>query len=298
MAAPQAFSLALGGGGARGFAHAGVLDVLDRAGLHPAAIAGTSMGALVGALYASGVVPSRMAEAFELLDFKGVVSITSINLGPESVLTADRFEARLRRALPATFAELRFPFSCVATDLITGERVVMSEGDLPLAIRASMSIPVVYEPVRKDGRLLVDGGVVDPVPVEAARVLGGDPVVAVDVSALLAAPTEAEEAAAPDGQESGLTSDGRPTAIQIGTRTFDVASHWLAMSQLATAAVVLTPDVGGYSIADFVDIPAIIAEGAAAAERALPELSAALVPPAEPERGLFSWLHRALRGRG
>lgn len=292
MAAPQKFSLALGGGGARGFAHAGVLDVLDRAGLHPAAIAGTSMGALVGALYASGVVPSRMAEAFELLDFKGVVSITALNLGPESVLTADRFEARLRHALPATFADLRLPFVCVATDLITGERVVMSEGDLPLAIRASMSIPVVYEPVGKDGRLLVDGGVVDPVPVEAARALGGDPVVAVDVSALLAAPTTAEEAASPEGQEPGLTSDGRPTAIQIGTRTFDVASHWLAKSQLATAGIVLTPDVGGYSIADFVDVPAIIAAGVTTAEQSLPELRAVLSPPESGRGGLRGWLSR------
>ena len=290
MAAPLQFSLALGGGGARGFAHAGVLDVLERHGLRPAAIAGTSMGALVGALYAAGFPPARMPDVFELLDFKGVVSITSINLGPESVLTADKFEARLREALPASFADLRLPFACVATDLITGERVVMTEGDLPLAIRASMSIPVMYEPVRKDGRLLVDGGVSDPVPVEAARELGGDPVVAVDVSSLLAAPTTAQEAAAPDGQERGLTSDGRPTAIQIGTRTFDVASHWLSTSQLATAAIVMTPDVGGYSIADFVDIPAIIAEGVTTAEQSLPAVRAALSPPGP--GGLRWWLAR------
>lgn len=300
MAALQEFSLALGGGGARGFAHAGVLDVLEREGLHPSAIAGTSMGALVGALYASGVAPARMAEAFELLDFKGVVSITALNLGPESVLTADRFEARLRHALPATFAELGLPFVCVAADLVTGERVVISEGDLPLAVRASMSIPVMYEPVPKDGRLLVDGGVVDPVPVEAARELGGDPVVAVDVSALLAAPTTAEEAASMEGHEPGLTSDGRPTAIGVGTRTFDVASHWLAKAQLATAAVVITPDVGGYSIADFVDIPAIIAAGAAKAEAALPELRTLLAssPPElepGPRRGWLARLRRALR---
>lgn len=297
MAAPQQFSLALGGGGARGFAHAGVLAVLDRAGMRPAAIAGTSMGALVGALYAAGFPPARMPEVFELLDFKGVVSIAALNLGPESVLTADRFEARLREALPATFAALRLPFACVATDLVSGERVVMSDGDLPLAIRASMSIPVIYEPVRKDGRLLVDGGVADPVPVEAARELGGDPVVAVDVSALLAAPTTVEGAASPEGQERGLTSGGRPTAIQIGTRTFDVASHWLSKSQLATAAIVMTPDVGGYSIADFVDIPAIIAEGVATAEQALAELRALLSPPPEVGgwRALAARLRRAIR---
>jgi NTE family protein len=294
------FSLALGSGGARGFAHVGVLDVLVRMGYLPSAIAGTSMGALVGALYAIGIAPGDMAQALEFLDFKGVVSLQALNLGPESVLTADKFEVRLREVLPATFAALRMPFVCVTADLITGERVVISEGDLPLAVRASMSIPVLYEPVRMPGRLLVDGAVVDPVPVEAARALGGDPVVAVDVGALLAAPTTAEEAASPSGEKSVLTSDGRTTAIQIGTRSLDVASHWLSKEQLASAAVVITPDVGGYSVADFVDVPAIVAAGAAAAEKALPDLRVALVPARapEPQRGWFARLSRALGGRG
>jgi NTE family protein len=297
MTASPAFSMALGSGGARGFAHAGVLDVLVRMGYRPSAIAGTSMGALVGALYASGIEPPRMVEAIEALDFRAVVSMSALNLGPESVLTADRFEERLRGILPSTFAGLGLPFVCVAADIITGERVVLSEGDLPRAVRASMSIPVIYDPVRAGSRLLVDGGLVDPVPVEAARALGGDPVVAVDVGALLASPTTAEEAAIKGGK-AVLTSDGRPTAMQIGTRSFDIASHWLGAAQLATAAVVITPDVGGYSIADFVDVPAIVGSGVAAAEAALPQMRAALVPPAESERGLFRRLHRALRGRG
>jgi NTE family protein len=290
------FSLALGGGGARGFAHAGVLAVLERRGLHPVALAGTSMGALVGALYASGVAPDRMAETFGLLDFKGVVSVAALSLGPESVLTADKFEERLREVLPATFAELTMPLSCVATDLTTGERVVMSAGDLPRAIRASMSIPVLYEPVHAEGRVLVDGGVVDPVPVEAARHLGGDPVVAVDVSALLPEPEAVEAEAVPAGQKPAPASGGKSTAIQIGTRSLDVASHWLARGPLATAAVVITPDVGGYSIADFVDIPAIIAAGAAAAERAVPEIRALVA--ASPEREPGGWRETFRRAMG
>jgi NTE family protein len=295
----RTFSLALGSGGARGFAHVGVLDVLVRMGYLPSAIAGTSMGALVGALYAAGIAPGQMTEALELLDFKSAVSVTALNLGPESVLTADAFEGRLREVLPATFAGLQLPFVCVTADIVTGERVVMSDGDLPLAVRASMSIPVLYDPVRTDGRLLVDGGLVDPVPVDAARALGGDPVVAVDVGALLAVPTTAEEAAAIKGTKAVLTSDGRTTAIQIGTRSFDIASHWLGAAQIATAAVVVTPDVGGYSIGDFVDVPAIVGAGAAAAEKALPDLRAALATPEpESERGWFARLRRALGGRG
>jgi NTE family protein len=236
-----------------------------------------------------------MAEKLEVLDLKSVVSVTSINLGPESLLTGDRFETRLREVLPATFAELGVPFVCVATDLASGERVVISEGDLPLAVRASMSIPVMYEPVQVEGRMLVDGGVVDPVPVDAARALGGDPVVAVDVSALVPVPTTADEAEPPKGHKTMLTSGGRPTAIQIGTRSFDVASHWLSLAQLATAAVVITPDVGGFSIADFIDTKAIIAEGVAAAGMQMPTIHRML---AESARSPFSrWLRSVLVGR-
>jgi NTE family protein len=298
VTAQPTFSLALGSGGARGFAHVGVLDVLVRMGYLPSAIAGTSMGALVGALYASGIAPGDMAQALAFLDFKGVVSLQALSLSPESVLTGDKFEVRLREVLPATFAALRIPFVCVTADLITGERVVMSEGDLPLAVRASMSIPVLYEPVRTNGRVLVDGAVVDPVPVEAARALGGDPVVAVDVGAVIAAPRTADEAATSKGGKPVMTSDGRTTAVQIGTRALDIASHWLGTAQLATAAVVITPDVGDYSVADFVDVPAILAAGVVAAEKALPQVRAALVSPEpEPQRGWFARLLGVLGGR-
>jgi NTE family protein len=300
VTARKSFSLALGSGGARGFAHAGVLDVLARMDYHPSAIAGTSMGALVGALYAAGIAPAAMVEAIEKLDFRAVVSMSALNLGPESVLTADRFEDRLREVLPATFADLGMPFVCVTADIITGERVVLSDGDLPMAVRASMSIPVLYDPVRVGARLLVDGGLVDPVPVQAARDLGGDPVIAVDVGALIAVPATAEAAAAIGGNKPVMTADTRPTAIQIGTRSFDIASHWLGVVQLATASVVITPDVGGYSIADFVDVPAIVAAGAAAAEKALPDLRAALLPVGGPESatGWFARLRRAFGARG
>ena len=136
------------------------------------------------ALYAAGVDVDDLPAALALLDFRGVIRVTKLNLKPDSVLSADSFEARIREVLPATFDGLEIPFAAVAVDLITGNRVAMTEGDLPQAVRASMSVPVVFEPVRVGETLLVDGGVVDPVPVDAAREIGGDPVIAVDAGPL------------------------------------------------------------------------------------------------------------------
>jgi NTE family protein len=266
------FSLALGGGGARGLAHVGVLRVLEREGLRPRAIAGTSMGSIVGALYAAGVDADDLAATLDLLDLKGVAGVTKFNLKPDSVLSADAFEARIREVLPATFDELQIPFAAVAADLITGDRVVITAGDLPRAVRASMSIPVVFEPVRIGEHLFVDGGIVDPVPVDAARQIGGDPVMAVDVGPLAPPGSPGQ---GPRGSKPLLNPES-PTVVQVGTRAFDVASHWLSRSGLATAAAVIAPDVSSYSMADFLDGPAIIAEGLRAAGAAMPEVRTVL----------------------
>jgi len=266
------FSLALGGGGARGFAHVGVLRVLEREGLRPSAVAGTSMGAIVGALYAAGIGPDGLVEALDLLEIKGLAGVTKVNLGPGSLLSADAFEARMRQVLPATFDDLTLPFAAVATDLVTGERVVLRDGDLPRAVRASMSIPAVFEPVRMGERLLVDGGVVDPIPVDAAGGLFDGPVVAVDVGPLRP-PTGAT--GGPRVAKPVLNVDA-PTTVQVGTRAWDVGTHWLARPALADAAAVIEPEVGAYVIASFLEGADIIDLGVAAAERAMPSVRSAL----------------------
>lgn len=282
MARPVRFALAFGGGGARGLAHVGVLRVLERAGLRPSAIAGTSMGAIVGALYCSGVAPDDLVEALDLLDLKGLLAVTRLNLRPGSLLTADPFEGRIRAALPLTFRELLLPFAAVAADLITGERVVLADGDLAVAVRASMSIPVVFEPVRVGERLLTDGGIIDPVPVDAARGLTGDPVVAVDVGPLTPVTLDA---GAIGGHKPVLRIDGHLSVAQVGTRAFDVAQHWLARPHLEDAAAVITPHISGYTMADFLDGEAIVAAGERAAEDSLPAVVEALTDAARTPLG-------------
>lgn len=269
----QGYSLVLGSGGARGLAHIGVLAVLEREGLRPSAIAGTSMGAFIGAMYAAGTPPEEMEEGVETLGLKDIAALTSLTLKPGSLMTGDRIEEQLRKLLPATFAELTLPFACVAADLVDGQPVVLAGGDLPRAIRTSLTIPALFDPVPYGDGLLVDGGVVDPLPVGVARDLGSGPVIAVDVGQLLPAETHVDSHR---GLGPLLLSGGSPNLLQVATRTLDVMSHWLARPALDDADVVIAPDVGGYFFGDVLEGAAIVQEGVHAAELALPAVREAL----------------------
>ena len=205
--------LALGGGSARGLAHIGVLQVFEENGVPIDFLAGTSMGSIIGALYATGLTPTELTEVTRAIDWANVFSgrgdrrlepvawrvddvpaVLSIGvrrgrlLAPAAafsdyrigrVLTSHLAGAGLRAG--GNFDRLAIPYRAVATDLRTGERVVLSRGDLPRSVRASMSQPVFFLPVEIDGRVLVDGGLVDNVPAGVARDMGADVVVAVDV---------------------------------------------------------------------------------------------------------------------
>jgi len=176
-------ALALGGGGARGFAHLGVAKALRELGVPVCCIAGTSIGSIVGGVIAA----DRLDLALEWADkpdwFKLPQLFLKLHLPRRALLGTERIESFLRRMIGAeTFAGLAVPFAAVATDLFTGETVAMREGDVQTAIRASMSIPGVFEPVARDGRVLVDGGLSDPVPVDVCRAMGADAVIAVDLN--------------------------------------------------------------------------------------------------------------------
>ncbi|MBC8478131.1 patatin-like phospholipase family protein, partial [bacterium] len=214
--------LALSGGGARGLAHIGVLQVLEEAGIEVDVIAGTSMGALVGGMYASGYKPDEIQQRLTALNwqeyyfdsaerrsmFPGIRETVSGHLFqirfrnfvpyiPMAVPSGQRFLTTLlklnKRGIYQNYKSwdlLRVSFRCVTTDLVTGKRVVFSRGDLSEAIRASMSIPLLLAPVVWDSLLLVDGGLVENIPVETARAAGADFVIAVDVTAGMRNATE------------------------------------------------------------------------------------------------------------
>lgn len=178
----QGIGIALGSGGARGLAHAGVLEVLLENGIEPAFAAGTSMGAIVGAAYASGNF-RKLVDVLRSLDIAEAAALfLDFGFGKPGLVKGRRVMDFIATFIPdVTFADLEIPFAAMATDIATGEAVAITRGRILPAIRASISIPGIFTPVRRGAAMLVDGGISSPVPVETARSIGAGPVVAVNV---------------------------------------------------------------------------------------------------------------------
>jgi NTE family protein len=173
--------LALGSGAARGGAHVGVLRAMAEMGLQVDIVAGTSVGALAGAAYATDSL-AELEEFLCGLEWRQILSFVGRRLPRTGLIDGHKVAEFIRaHVIERRIEELPLSFAAVATDLVTGEEVLLRQGDLIEALRASVSIPGIFTPVLLDGRLLVDGGLVDPVPVSVARALGADLVIAVDV---------------------------------------------------------------------------------------------------------------------
>lgn len=174
--------LALGGGAARGMAHLGVLRALADAGVRIDCIAGCSIGALVGAIAASGSTDGLEA-TFKTFDWKKTLSFFDMVFPRSGLIDGAKVTALVREHLPAAqIADLMLPFAAVATDLLTGDEVILRTGDVIDAVRASIAVPGIFTPVRQGRRVLVDGGLSNPLPVSVARALGADLVIAVDLN--------------------------------------------------------------------------------------------------------------------
>ncbi|RQS81125.1 patatin-like phospholipase family protein [Burkholderia seminalis] len=281
--------LVLSGGGARGYAHLGVLKVLEDNRIPIDCIAGTSMGAVVGGLYASGMAAGEMQKrlsevnladiAFDVTDRADLpqtsrederLYINGLTLGfgkkgvkaPVGLVQGNRLQALLANwtaAVPTNqpFDRLPIPYRAVATDLQTGQMVVLDHGSLPLAIRASMAMPGLFAPAEINGRALVDGGLVSNLPVDTARQMGANVVIAVDIGSQLR-PLDALASPA----------DVMQQMVGILIRQNVTAQR----KQLDTHDVLLTPDLGGLAFTDFQNAKQAIAAGAAAATAALPKL--------------------------
>jgi len=176
--------LALGGGAARGLAHIGVLKALEKYGIKPDLIVGTSMGAMIGGAYAAGLTADQIAEIACRTNWKKVVQILfPKRVRRDGLLDGDRVEEFLISLLGEERIEnLPLRFACVATDLLTGQEIVLNSGSLVNAIRASISFPFLFQPVKIGNNYLIDGGVVNPVPVSVAREMGAQKVIASNVT--------------------------------------------------------------------------------------------------------------------
>lgn len=174
--------LALGSGSARGLAHLGVIRAIADAGIKVDFIAGSSMGALIGAIYAAGKL-DELEASFRNFDWKKTASFFDVVLPKSGLLDGAKVSELVRDHIHADSIEmLPKPFAALATDIVSGEEVVIRSGDVIEAVRASISVPGIFTPVRSNGRILVDGGLTNPVPVSAVRAMGADIVIAVDLN--------------------------------------------------------------------------------------------------------------------
>jgi len=174
--------LALGSGSARGWAHIGVIRALAEAGIRVDYVAGTSIGALVGAAYASGEIDT-LEEVVLQIDWKKIVYFFDVVLPKSGLIDGKKVSVFIgNNVKKINIEDLPFPFCAVSTDMNTGNEVAMQDGDIIEAVRASISVPGIFTPVKKNGTILVDGGLVNPVPVSVARKMGADFVIAVDLN--------------------------------------------------------------------------------------------------------------------
>lgn len=249
-------ALALGGGAVRGTAHIGVLKAFEEEGIPVDLIVGTSAGSLVGALYAGGLDCAAMER---LLSKVGWMDIAEPCWPRGGFLTSRRMRAFLERLIgPVTIEQLKIPFAAVAGDATTGQEVILREGPLADAVRASTAIPGIFRPVELDGRLLMDGVVVNNVPASVARALGADLVVAVDVTEYHFAP---------------LPPRSLGEAVM---RAFDIMARQTINASLEWADVVIRPPVGGLNGFRFKSAHEYMSRGYAAARAAMPEIKARL----------------------
>lgn len=223
--------LALGAGSARGFSHIGVLKALDEAGLQPDVIAGTSAGSLVGVFYAAGYSPWQIEEvALRVRDIDIADFSTATKRGMLSGAALQKLVNEYLRNVP--LERLKIPFAAVATNLRTGDAAVLTQGDAGAAVRASCSIPGVFIPTTVNGQELVDGGLVSPLPVRAARALGADFVIGVDVS-------------------SKPGNDSPAGLYEVMLQSFEIMSRRIVSLESQTADFMIRPDTLRFSSTDF-----------------------------------------------
>ena len=250
---PPRLGLALGGGAARGFAHIGVIQVLEENGIQPDLVVGTSAGSLVAALYASGRTGLDMGTLAQTMD-EG--AITDWAFPSRGLIRGEALARYVREQTGGVNIEqMKMPLGIVATDLDSGVGVLFRRGDTGLAVRASSAVPAVFQPVKIGTREYVDGGLVSPVPVRYARQMGADLVLAVDIS---------------NPPEGAVTNDLMKMLLQ----TFAIMSRSINQFELREADLVLRPALAGVSSADFTARRRAIIAGREAALKALPELRA------------------------
>lgn len=248
---PPRVALVLGGGAARGFAHVGVIQVLEEAGIRPDMVVGTSAGSLVAAIYASGKDGGQLQQIAIDME-EALLTDWTLPLFGRGVLRGDALARYVNRQVEGRPMEsFPLPLGIVATDLHSGEGILFRRGDTGLAVRASSAVPSIFQPVRIGAREYVDGGLVAPVPVRHARSMGAELVIAVDIS----------------NEPGSNPADG---TLQVLLQTFAIMGKSINAFELKDADVVVRPSLAGVRSADFAARRRSIEAGRTAMRAALP----------------------------
>jgi NTE family protein len=249
--------LALGGGAARGFAHIGVIQVLEENGIKPDMVVGTSAGSVVAAFYATGKTGAQLQWLADSMDESQLTDWT-VPFMSRGMLRGEALGRYINTQLNgAKIEDLKMPLGIVATDLQTGDGILFRRGDIATAVRASSAVPSVFEPVRIGNKDYVDGGLVSPVPVRYARQMGADIVIAVDISSR---------------PEDAKTTD----MLKVLLQTFSIMGKSISQLEMAQAEVVVRPVMPDVGSTEFAARKKSIEAGRAAMKLALPALKAAL----------------------
>ncbi len=243
--------LALSGGSVRGAAHMGVLEVLERAGIRPDCVAGVSAGSAVGAVYCAGLDLDEIKRIALGLQWRKLGRITRPRLG---FLDGRRLEEYLNETIgPLQFEELEIPFAAVAVDIVRGELVVLKEGPVAPAVRASCSLPGVFTPVERGEQILVDGGVLNNLPVSVVREMGADYVIAVDLL---------------PSTIWGARPHNLFEMVYLAFYTLLRPAH----SEASEADCLIVPAIGQFNWVDFSQVGALIEKGHEAAEARIEQI--------------------------
>ena len=263
--------LALGGGAAWGMAHIGVLTVLEKEGVPIDVIAGTSVGAIVGSLYAQSKNAGLIKDRFIELSRRRLTRFIDPALPRTGLIKGEKISDQLASFLGGNikFSDLLIPFACTATDIDTGEEVVFDRGSVIEAVRASISLPGIFTVVRRGGRYLVDGSLTNPVPVNLAREMGADFVIAVNVI-----PDVVDRSH--DSVEERIKDAKEPNIIHVLLQSLHIGTYSLVKSSLEKADVVIEPDVVHIGAAEFHHAREGIRLGELAAQEAVPEIRSRL----------------------
>jgi NTE family protein len=238
--------LALSGGAARGFAHIGVLDILQKEGIPIDMIAGTSAGAIIGAVYASCRDSETVKTHALSIDWKKMASLFDLSFRMSGLLKGRKIEKLLTEYIGGDidFSELKIPFACVATDIDTGEEIVITTGPVSEALRATISVPGIFSVAKRGDRFLVDGGLTTPVPVDTVRQMGADIVIAVNVN-----PRVTDRLGR--STKKRIKARKEPNIFHIMMQSIYITTDTVARNSLSTADIVIEPVLKGIGAADF-----------------------------------------------